>query len=199
MVIDEIQRVPQLLLAIKEQVDTDPRPGRYLLSGSAQVLALRGLPDTLPGRIETIELWPFSQGEIDGTADKFGHAIFDHGGELSHESAVSSRIMPNGSSVAASPRRHWPAPTRLVASASSTSPTWPISCRPRGQPAVRDRAHRRDAGADRSAGLPGPAQLRVATAVGSDAGLTASTVYRYLGLLEEVFLVKRIPAWSQQR
>ena len=62
MVIDEIQRVPELLLAIKEQVDTDPRPGRYLLSGSARVLALRGLPDTLPGRIEAIELWPFSQG-----------------------------------------------------------------------------------------------------------------------------------------
>ena len=40
-------------------------------------------------------------------------------------------------------------------------------------------------------------QLLVATAVGSDAGLTASTVYRYLSLLEEVFLVKRIPAWSR--
>ena len=82
MVIDEIQRVPDLLLAIKEQVDADPRPGRYLLSGSARVLALRGLPDTLPGRIETIELWPFSQGEIDGTADRFVDAIFDEGGGL---------------------------------------------------------------------------------------------------------------------
>ena len=62
MVIDEIQRVPELLLAIKEQVDSDPRPGRYLLSGSARVLALRGLPDTLPGRIEAIELSPFPRG-----------------------------------------------------------------------------------------------------------------------------------------
>ena len=41
MVIDEIQRVPELLLAIKEQVDADPRPGRYLLTGSARVLGLR--------------------------------------------------------------------------------------------------------------------------------------------------------------
>ena len=89
MVIDEIQRVPDLLLAIKEQVDADPRPGRYLLSGSARVLALRGLPDTLPGRIETIELWPFSQGEIDGTADRFVDAIFDEGGGLGHGSAVT--------------------------------------------------------------------------------------------------------------
>jgi hypothetical protein len=43
----------------------------------------------LPGRIETIELWPFSQGEIDGTADRFVDAIFDQGEGLSHESAVS--------------------------------------------------------------------------------------------------------------
>ena len=42
MVIDEIQRVPGLLLAIKEQVDADPRPGRYLLTGSARLLGLRG-------------------------------------------------------------------------------------------------------------------------------------------------------------
>ncbi len=61
MVIDEIQRVPDLLLAIKEQVDADPRPGRYLLTGSARLLGLRGLPDTLPGRPETIELWPLAE------------------------------------------------------------------------------------------------------------------------------------------
>ena len=79
MVIDEIQRVPELLLPIKVQVDGDPRAGRYLLSGSARVLGLRALPDTLPGRMETIELWPFSQGEIDETADGFIDAIFAQG------------------------------------------------------------------------------------------------------------------------
>jgi hypothetical protein len=45
MVIDEIQRVPELLLPIKVRVDGDPRAGRYLLSGSARVLGLRALPD----------------------------------------------------------------------------------------------------------------------------------------------------------
>jgi predicted AAA+ superfamily ATPase len=89
MVIDEIQRVPELLLAIKEQVDTDPRPGRYLLTGSARVLGLRGLPDALPGRTETIELWPFSQGEIDGNADRFVDAVFEQGEGLTHESAIT--------------------------------------------------------------------------------------------------------------
>src|SRR5262250_1919634 len=62
MLIDEVQRVPDLWLAIKYLVDRDPRPGRFLLTGSAR---LRSLPDALPGRSETIELWPLSRGEID--------------------------------------------------------------------------------------------------------------------------------------
>jgi uncharacterized protein len=89
MVIDEIQRVPELLLPIKVQVDNDARPGRYLLTGSARVLGLRALPDALPGRMETIELWPFSQGEIDEAPDGFIDAIFAHGGNLRHSSHVS--------------------------------------------------------------------------------------------------------------
>jgi AAA domain len=55
LMIDEIQRVPELLLAIKREVDRDPRPGRFLLTGSARLLGLRDLPDALPGRAETIE------------------------------------------------------------------------------------------------------------------------------------------------
>jgi len=116
MVIDEVQRVPDLLLAIKEQVDAVPRPGRYLLSGSARLLGLRGLPDTLPGRTETIELWPLAQGELDGTADRFIDAVFeqgDRGDALTHESAVTrqeyaERIVRGGFPEAAArtnPRR----------------------------------------------------------------------------------------------
>ena len=48
LMIDEIQRVPELLLAIKREVDRDPRPGRFLLTGSARLLGLRDLPDALP-------------------------------------------------------------------------------------------------------------------------------------------------------
>lgn len=43
-------------------LDRDPQPGRFLLTGSARVLGLRGVPDALPGRMETVELWPLSQG-----------------------------------------------------------------------------------------------------------------------------------------
>lgn len=79
MVIDEVQRDPELLLAIKASVDEDPRPGRFLLTGSARVMGLRALPDALPGRMETIELWPLSQGEIDDGPDGFVDAAFGPG------------------------------------------------------------------------------------------------------------------------
>lgn len=90
LVIDEIQLAPELLRPIKV-VDTDPQPARFLLTGSAQVLALRDLPDALPGRMEIVELWPFSQGEIDGMPDRFIDAAFTHGPGLRHTSVLRRR------------------------------------------------------------------------------------------------------------
>lgn len=55
-IIDEIQRAPELLLAIKKSIDEDYRPGRFLLTGSANVLSLPQFADCLPGRIETFKL-----------------------------------------------------------------------------------------------------------------------------------------------
>jgi 5-methylcytosine-specific restriction endonuclease McrA len=105
MVIDEIQRVPELLLAIKESVDNDPRPGRFLLTGSARVLSMRAVPDALPGRMETVELWPLSQGEIDDKPDRFVDAAFALGPELRHDSAETrlgyiDRVVRGGFPVA---------------------------------------------------------------------------------------------------
>jgi len=89
MLIDEVQRAPGLWLAIKNIVDRDPRPGRFILTGSARLLSLQSLPDALPGRSETIELWPLSQGEIDGEPDGFVDAAFRAEGVLS---AAASRL-----------------------------------------------------------------------------------------------------------
>ena len=194
MVIDEIQRVPELLLAIKEQVDSDPRPGRYLLTGSARVLALRGLPDTLPGRIETIELWPFSQGEIDGAADGFVDAIFDQGETLALDSAISrqeyaDRVVRGGFPEAlarTNPRRR----ERFFDSYLTD-----LVARDVSQLSEIERTAEMRALIRLLAARSG--QLLVVNAVSSEARLPASTVHRYLGLLEEVFLIKRIPAWSR--
>lgn len=65
-VIDEIQRVPDLLLAIKTEVDKDQRPGRFILTGSANLMSLPKVADSLAGRMEVIQLLPMSQAEIRG-------------------------------------------------------------------------------------------------------------------------------------
>jgi hypothetical protein len=91
LVIDEVQLAPELFRSIKVAVDTDPRPGQFLLTGSAQVLALRALPDALPGRMEIIELWPFSQGELRRSPDGFVDAAFAHGAALTRTSPLRKR------------------------------------------------------------------------------------------------------------
>ncbi len=69
--IDEIQRAPDLLLAIKRSVDEDYRPGRFLLTGSANVLTLPRVADSLAGRMETLRLLPLARAEVAGKAPTF--------------------------------------------------------------------------------------------------------------------------------
>jgi uncharacterized protein len=64
VVIDEIQRAPELFLPIKACVDKQREPGGFLLTGSANVLTLPKVADSLAGRIEVLELWPLAQSEI---------------------------------------------------------------------------------------------------------------------------------------
>lgn len=194
MVIDEIQRVPELLLAIKADVDADPRPGRFLLTGSARVLGLRGLPDSLPGRMETVELWPFAQGEIDGAADRFVDAVFTEGPELRHDSdetraGYAERLVRGGFPEAVArtaPRRR----TRFLDSYLRDLVTREVL-----ELSEIERTGEMRTLIQLLAARSG--QLLVPTSLGNAAGLPARTTGRYLELLEEVFLIKRVPAWSR--
>jgi uncharacterized protein len=76
-IIDEIQRAPDLLLAIKKSVDDDYRPGRFLLTGSANVLTLPRVADSLAGRIETIQMLPLAQAELGRQAPSFLERLFE--------------------------------------------------------------------------------------------------------------------------
>ena len=75
-VIDEIQRVPGLLLAIKTSVDADPRPGRFLLTGSANLMTLPRVADSLAGRMEILHLLPLAQAELRGIRRSFLERLF---------------------------------------------------------------------------------------------------------------------------
>src|SRR5690606_29524543 len=66
VVIDEVQRAPDLFRAIKRSVDLNRAPGRFLLTGSADIMMLPGLSESLAGRMEIATLYPFSQGELNG-------------------------------------------------------------------------------------------------------------------------------------
>lgn len=76
-VIDEIQRAPDLLLAIKKTVDEDYRPGRFLLTGSANVLTLPRVADSLAGRMETIRMLPLARAEVVGGTSTFLERLFE--------------------------------------------------------------------------------------------------------------------------
>jgi predicted AAA+ superfamily ATPase len=76
VVLDEIQRAPELLLPIKAAVDRNRRPGRFVLTGSANVLVLPGVSESLAGRMEVLTLWPLAQAELDGVTPHFIDGCF---------------------------------------------------------------------------------------------------------------------------
>lgn len=76
VVLDEVQRAPELFLAIKAEVDRNREPGRFLLTGSANVLLLPRISESLAGRMEILTLWPFSQGEIESLKERFVDIVF---------------------------------------------------------------------------------------------------------------------------
>jgi len=76
VILDEVQRAPDLFLSIKHSVDNNRTPGRFLLTGSANALLLPRASESLAGRMEVLQLWPFSQGEIRSTQENFVAACF---------------------------------------------------------------------------------------------------------------------------
>jgi uncharacterized protein len=194
MVIDEVQRVPDLMLAIKHQVDLDGRPGRFLLTGSARLFALHDIPDLLPGRSETIELWPLSQGEIEGAPDGFVDAVFEYGADT--EVAASGlvkvdylRLALRGGYPEAVRREDLGRRARFFESYLSD---------------LINRDVRQVSEIERPADMrrllnvvaAQMASLLVPATIAGDLNVPGNTVKRYLDLLELLFVIRRIPAWS---
>ena len=82
LVIDEIQRLPELTLAVKASIDRDRRPGRFIVTGSSSLLRLRGTADSLAGRVARLTMHGLSRGEDRGVLDDFATAVADHPGRL---------------------------------------------------------------------------------------------------------------------
>jgi predicted AAA+ superfamily ATPase len=78
LVIDEVQRVPELTLAVKAAIDADRSPGRFILTGSSSLLRVRGTADSLAGRVARVDLYGLSEGERVGTIDDFATSARIH-------------------------------------------------------------------------------------------------------------------------
>ncbi|MBI5365861.1 MAG: ATP-binding protein [Planctomycetes bacterium] len=191
--LDEVQRAPDLFPALKAAVDRDRTPGRFLLTGSANVLLLPRLAESLVGRMEILPLWPFSQGEIEGVREGFVDALF--------RKRLPSLPRSGGDAAADLPRRMllggYPevrsraAPERRRAWFGSYLTTLL-------QRDVRDLA--RIEGLTEMPRLLALLATRVAglfnaSDISRGCGMPLSTLKRYLSLLETTFLVQFLPPW----
>lgn len=194
LVIDEIQRAPRLLLAIKQAVDTDRRPGRFLLTGSANLMTLPMVADSLAGRIENLVLLPLSQAELSAPENPPPENWIDRlfSGEIpspsSSRSDIAERVLRGGYPEAI--RR--PTPRRRQ--------TWHRQYLDMLiQRDIRDLAR-----LDKLEHLPRlltmlaqvSGQLCNFSQLGGQIGLDHKTVSKYLAALEQMYLLQRLPAWA---
>ncbi len=190
VVLDEVQRAPQLFLGIKAEVDRQRRSGRFLLTGSANVFLIPRLSESLAGRMEVLTLWPFSETEIVGTRANFIDAVF--AASLPRANAATGDLLSRLLRGGYPPAVERTGPDRRQAWFASYLTT--ILERD-----IRDLAH-----IDALTALPRTVALtaaRIATLMnfaelGRSLGLPQTTLKRYFALLEATFLVQLVPAWS---
>lgn len=192
--IDEVQRVPELIRAMKDAVDDDRRPGRFLITGSANLLDLPGTQESLAGRAETVVLYGFSRGELEGTREDFTDYLLagDATALLGRHSTLTRRdyldILCAGS---------YPEP--IIRSGRRRNAWFDNYLQRIVSRDARDvsRLHHLDR-------LPALAGLLAAdnagelvkSRIGTAAGIPETSVLSYLDLLETLYLIQKIPAWG---
>jgi len=193
-VIDEVQRAPGLLLAIKQVLDSSDARGQFLITGSANVLASRSVADALPGRVEYVKLWPLSQGEIEGKRDAFIDRVLGAdpprlSGEPKGRAAHAQRVVRGGFPDAFQRTdrqrgRYFDSYVQAVVSRDLASV---------GRLRVDPELLARLLGllAARSGALTASSRLA------GELEVDGKTVKAHTAMLEELFLVRRLRPWSR--
>jgi uncharacterized protein len=194
-ILDEVQRVPRLFATLKRAVDRDRRPGRYLLTGSANVLLLPTLSDSLAGRMEIVRLHPLAQAELGGGQSDFIDRLFSgRFGTRGHARLgrnLAERVAAGGF------------PAALTRPAARRRAAWYRDyVETLVQRDVRELA--RIASLDavpRLLGLLGAqtAKLLNVSDLAAPLSLSRPTVRDYVTLLERIFLVEELPPWHGNR
>ncbi len=189
-IIDEVQRVPDLLLSLKERLDRDQRPGQFLLTGSANIQTLPTIRDALPGRVDYVHLWPLAQCEIEQGDRNLVDTLFDGSWPSDTRATdrldVAKRIAAGG----------FPGVfTRSPRARASSFEAYVDSVVGRDVPEI---ARTRDAGnvgrllrllAARSASLLSREGLA------QELGVERKTIEHYLGILQDLMLVRLHQPW----
>ena len=193
--LDEVQHVPELFPAIKVAVDRKREPGRFLLTGSANVLLLPKLSESLAGRMEVLTLWPFSQGEMKAVQESFVDALFSkrtawqaEKSSLLRRSELFEKVLSGGyppllTRHTEARRKAWFQSylmTILQRDVRDISNIADLTAVPRLLSVV----------AGRAGGLLNFADLS------RSLSLPQTTLKRYFALLETTFLVQLLPPWS---
>lgn len=190
--IDEVQRGGNdLLLEIKAAVDRDTRPGRFLLTGSANLLATRRTFEALTGRMEIVRLSPLTQTEIEGSAASIVDALFADEPARVQEAPKGRRAF-----VERVVRGGYPAVLRRT---GRRREAWFASY----LEAALGRDLRELSDAHKLREMPRllqliaaqSANLFVVSSIAQRLGLDHRTVSAYCDLLEAAFLIRRIPGW----
>ncbi len=195
LVIDEVQRVPEIFLPLKLLVDENRIPGRYILTGSANVLFLPKVADSLAGRMAIIDLLPFSQSELEGSAGNLVDKLFSGNlpqsapemddDDLFHRITVGGFPESNVRKTAASRARWFEDYLRSII----------------------ERDVRELSNIDALTQIPKILRLLAArsgstlnvASLSRDTGIPNTTLHRYLDLLDAIFLLHDFPIWSTNR
>ncbi len=194
IILDEVQRVPEIFVAIKALVDREREPGRFLLTGSANVLLLPKLSESLAGRMEVLTMWPLSQGEMASCQETFVDAVFSENmptgssEQMSNRADLIQRVLRGGYPEVIGRKTR----TRRTAWFDAYVTT------------VIHRELRDLANIEYLTELPRLLRLLAArvgcqlnyTEVSGAVGLPQTTFKRYLSLLEAIYLFYPLPAWA---
>lgn len=195
-VIDEVQRAPELMLAIKESVDRDEEPGRFLLTGSANLATMPAIADSLAGRMAVISLFPFAQSEILSTPGRLLDRLFDGEEPVAGGGAVFGDDL-----VEVVVKGGFPEVLRRTTAARRTA--WLEDY----VALILDRDVRDIANIDQLDRLPRllsvlaehAGQLVNHSSFGAALGLSSITAQKYVAILERLFLVRTLSPWSNNR
>ena len=190
-VVDEIQRAPNLILAIKTAVDADPRPGRFLLTGSANLMTLPRVADSLAGRMGIMRLLPLAQAELRGRRPSFLDKAF--AGEI----PTSGTPIAGDDLVEAVLAGGYP--EALTRSGWRRRQDWHLDY----VEAILQRDIRDIARIEQLGTMPRlmrvlaehSGQLANHSGFGAPLGMNHVTARKYVGILENLFLVHTLPPW----